>query len=92
MIEHANSTGSVGPVVAPPVALWAPSVATTGGSPASAARPDPDVLPQAKRRAFTAAYKRAILERADHCTEPGRIGGCAGRALYSPPLTNTGFE
>lgn len=40
----------------------------------SAVRPDPGVLPKAMRRAFTAAYKRSILERADCCTEPGQIG------------------
>jgi hypothetical protein len=37
--------------------------------------PDPEVVPQAKRRQFTAKYKLRILEEADRCTERGQIGG-----------------
>ena len=32
--------------------------------------PDPEVVPQAKRRRFTVEYKLRILEEADRCTEP----------------------
>jgi hypothetical protein len=30
--------------------------------------PDPEVVPTAKRRKFTAGYKQRILEEADNCT------------------------
>jgi transposase len=50
--------------------------------------PDPEVVPKAKRRKFTAEYKRRILEEADHCTKPGQIGALLRReGLYSSHLT-----
>ena len=36
--------------------------------------PDPEVVPKARRRQFTAKYKLRILEEADRCTERGQIG------------------
>ncbi len=33
--------------------------------------PDPEVSRKAKRRTFTAGYKRHILEEADRCTDRG---------------------
>jgi hypothetical protein len=36
--------------------------------------PDSEVVPQAKRREFSAQYKLRILEEADRCTERGQIG------------------
>jgi transposase len=50
---------------------------------------DPEVLPQAKRRTFTAAYKLWVLEEADKCREqPGQIGAMLRReGLYSSHLT-----
>jgi len=36
--------------------------------------PDPQVVPKAKRRRFSAEYKRRILEEADNCTERGESG------------------
>jgi transposase-like protein len=50
---------------------------------------DPEVLPQAKRRIFTAAYKLWVLEEADKCREqPGQIGAMLRReGLYSSHLT-----
>lgn len=58
-----------------------------GHSPAE--EPDPEVLPQAKRRTFTAAYKLWVLEEADKCRErPGQIGALLRReGLYSSHLT-----
>lgn len=51
-------------------------------------RPDPEVLEQPKRRRFTAAYKRRIVEEADACTEHGEIGALLRReGLYSSHLT-----
>ena len=50
--------------------------------------PDPEVVPKAKRRRFTAEYKQRILEEADNCTEPGQIGALLRReGLYSSHLT-----
>ena len=49
--------------------------------------PDPEVVPKAKRRKFSAEYKRRILEEADNCTEPGQIGALLRReGLLSPCL------
>jgi transposase len=50
--------------------------------------PDPEVVPQAKRRQFTAKYKLRILEEADRCTERGQIGELLRReGLYSSYLS-----
>jgi len=51
--------------------------------------PDPQVVPKAKRRRFSAEYKRRILEEADNCTERGEIGALLRReGLYSSHLTD----
>jgi transposase-like protein len=52
-------------------------------------RPDPEVLPQAKRRTFTARYKLWVLEEAEKCREqPGQVGALLRReGLYSSHLT-----
>lgn len=50
--------------------------------------PDPEVLPKAERRRFSAEYKRRILQEADACTSPGEIGAWLRReGLYSSHLT-----
>ena len=50
-------------------------------------RPEPEVVPRAKRRRFTAKYKLEILERADQC-KPGEIGALLRReGLYSSHLS-----
>jgi transposase-like protein len=42
----------------------------------------------AKRRQFSAAYKLAVLEEVDHCSNPGAIGALLRReGLYSSHLT-----
>jgi transposase len=51
-------------------------------------RPPTEVTSKAKRRSFTAEYKRKILQEADACTEPGQIGALLRReGLYSSHLT-----
>ncbi len=40
---------------------------------------NPDVVPKAKRRQFTAAYKRQILQEVDACTQPGEKGALLRR-------------
>ncbi len=46
-----------------------------------------EVLAKAKRRTFTAEYKRQILKQADACREPGEIGALLRReGLYSSHL------
>ena len=50
--------------------------------------PDPEVVPRAKRRQFSAKYKLRILAEADQCTQRGEIGALLRReGLYSSHLT-----
>jgi transposase len=50
--------------------------------------PDPEVVPRAKRRQFSAKYKLRILTEADQCTQWGEIGALLRReGLYSSHLT-----
>ncbi len=57
-------------------------------------RPDPEVLPKAKRRIYTARYKLWVLEEADKCREqPGQVGALLRReGLYSSHLTTWGRQ
>lgn len=49
---------------------------------------NPEVLAKARRRRFTAPYKRQVLQQADACTEPGQLGALLRReGLYSSHLT-----
>lgn len=54
-----------------------------------AQRPDPEVVPKAQRRNYTASYKQWVLEEADKCRQqPGQIGALLRReGLYSSHLT-----
>ena len=50
--------------------------------------PDPEVIPRAKRRQFSAKYKLRILTEADQYTQRGEIGALLRReGLYSSHLT-----
>ena len=50
--------------------------------------PDLEAVPKAKRRKFSAEYKRRILEEADNCTASGQIGALLRReGLYSSHLS-----
>jgi len=50
--------------------------------------PDPEVIPVAERRRFTAEYKLRILEEVDQCTDSGEIGSLLRReGLYSSYLS-----
>ena len=49
---------------------------------------NPEATPKAKRRTFSAAYKRRILKEADSCDQHGQIGALLRReGLYSSQLT-----
>src|SRR6058998_3746436 len=49
--------------------------------------PDPEVLPKASRRTFSAAAKLRIWNEADACTQPGQLGALLRReGLYSSHL------
>jgi transposase len=51
------------------------------------ARPDPEVVPTAKRRSFSKAEKLRILAAADACVAPGEIGALLRReGIYSSHL------
>ena len=50
--------------------------------------PDPEVVPKAERRRFSAEYKRRILREAEACTQPGEVGALLRReGLYASHLT-----
>jgi transposase-like protein len=50
---------------------------------------DPEVVVRAKRRRFSAADKRRILEEADACGEPGQVGALMRReGIYSSYLSD----
>lgn len=54
---------------------------------AEAQRPDPEVIPTAKRRSFSKAEKLRILAAADACVAPGDIGALLRReGIYSSHL------
>lgn len=58
---------------------------SNGSDPAG--QPEPEVVPKAVRRSFSAAYKLRIVEEADQCTERGQIGALLRReGLYSSQL------
>jgi transposase-like protein len=67
-------------------------ISKNGTSPTK--QPDPEVLPKAKRRTFTAAYKLWVLEEADKCRQqPGQVGSLLRReGLYSSHLTTWGRQ
>ncbi len=53
----------------------------------SAPKTDPEVVPKATRRQFSAAEKLRVLQEADACTQPGQIGALLRReGLYSSQL------
>ena len=62
----------------------APGLAASNGLPGN----DSEVVPRARRRQFTNADKRRILEAADRCTQPGEIGALMRReGVYSSSLS-----
>jgi transposase len=53
-----------------------------------AVSPDPEVAPKARRRSFTAAYKKKILAEMDAAAGSGNIGELLRReGIYSSTLT-----
>jgi len=65
------------------------SATVSKAGPEPNARPDPEVVAQAKRRTFSADYKQRILAEADQAKGSGGIGALLRReGLYSSVLTN----
>lgn len=61
--------------------------ASGGAADSVASLPDPEAAPRRRRR-FSAAYKRRILEETDGLREPGQIGAYLRReGLYSSALS-----
>ena len=66
----------------------------TGDAATSAAATEPrdadsEVVPRARRRSFTKADKRRIMEEADRCTRPGERGALMRReGVYSSSLSS----
>jgi transposase len=52
---------------------------TNGNRRAMTQVPDPQVVPKAERRRFSAEYKLSILAEADRCREHGTLGQKGGR-------------
>ena len=51
--------------------------------------PKTEVVPKAKRRKFSGAYKLRIVQEADQCSQPGEVGALLRReGLYSSHLTD----
>jgi len=51
--------------------------------------PDPEVIPKAQRRQYSAQYKRCILQEYEACREPGEKGALLRReGLYSSNITS----
>ena len=65
----------------------------TEDAPESASPPVPpalssEVVPHARRRSFSTATKRRILEAVDRCTQPGEVGALLRReGVYSSSLS-----
>ena len=56
--------------------------------PATPPGSDSEVVPRARRRRFTNADKRRILQAADRCTKPGEVGALMRReGVYSSSLS-----
>ena len=61
---------------------------TSNGTLPAAVSGSTEVVPKAKRRTFSAAYKQRILQEADTCDQTGQIGALLRReGLYSSHLT-----
>jgi transposase-like protein len=59
----------------------------TGNPSDEAEMADPEVVPQAQRRRYSAGYKLRILGEADTCSRPGELGALLRReGLYSSHL------
>ena len=59
-----------------------------GASAAAQPTADSEVVPRARRRTFSNADKRRILQAADRCTQPGEIGALMRReGVYSSSLS-----
>jgi len=68
------------------------TVVSPGGAPtevpAAGMAMETEVVAKARRRRFTAEYKRRVVREADGCTTPGAIGALLRReGLYSSHLT-----
>lgn len=62
--------------------------AGNSAAPAGPTDTDAEVVPRARRRTFTNADKRRILQAADRCSEPGEIGALMRReGVYSSSLS-----
>jgi transposase-like protein len=63
------------------------AAAKPGADPAAPPRPNPEVVAKARRRSFTADYKRRILDEADAARFSGSVGALLRReGLYSSHL------
>jgi len=92
---HAGDSGA--PLLGSSVGGLAPQPKSGESSPVTGMRPvgtppvlpDPQMTEKAKRRRFTAAYKRRIVQEADECVGRGELGALLRReGLYASTLAN----
>ena len=84
------SAGSEPAVHAPQVSsVESPAASPSQATPVSTPIPNPQLTQKAKRRSFTGAYKRRIIEEADECVGRGELTILLRReGLYSSTLAN----
>ncbi len=88
MTATVNETTSAAPAEPTQGGRRASEVGSAGAAHAPATTPDPEAVPRAKRRRFSAKYKLKILEQADRCAT-GELGALLRReGLYSSHLTD----
>ena len=67
---------------------WATEDAPATAAPGEHLGTDTEVVPRARRRQFSNADKRRILQAVDNCTKPGEIGALMRReGVYSSSLS-----
>lgn len=88
MIKHTDKPMNLSSAVESEGARRATGDSTAGAATGTPVHPDPEVPEKRRRRKYTAAYKKQILEEADRCVDSRQIGAILRReGLYSSNLT-----
>jgi len=88
MVKHTEKPMNLSSAVESEGARRATGDSTAGAATGTPVHPDPEVPEKRRRRKYTAAYKKQILEEADRCVDSRQIGAILRReGLYSSNLT-----